>query len=154
MCVFTLTSALVAIFACLVVAHASTARLVFSMARDRNLPAVLATTTRRGVPAAATLAVGTVALLVGVGLVSQAPVVTGLVNFGALSSYVVLHATVIRYFFVRQRSRRWLIHLVVPVLGIALLLIALVQAKPLTQVIVVVWLAVGAVTLTVSRQAS
>ena len=39
--IFTVVNAFVAIFACLVVAHSSTAQLVFAMARDKVMPSVL-----------------------------------------------------------------------------------------------------------------
>ncbi|EGG26991.1 LOW QUALITY PROTEIN: amino acid permease [Cutibacterium modestum P08] len=47
---FTVVSAFVAIFACLVVAHSSTVRLIFVMARDKVMSPVLSHTNSKGVP--------------------------------------------------------------------------------------------------------
>ena len=141
--VFTLTNALVAIFACLVVAHASSARLVFAMARDKVMPAVLARTTRRGVPHLATLAVAALTLVVSVAFAGHAELITSLVTFGALSSYVVLHLAVVLGCFVRERSGRWLVHLVLPVLGAACLVVVLAATSPLARWVALGWLALG-----------
>lgn len=141
--VFTLTSAVLAIFACLVVAHASTARLLFAMARDRVLPEGLARTDRRGVPHVAVLVVAALSLVLGIALAGRSSLATSLVTFGALSSYVLLHVSVIVRCWVRERSGRWLRHLVVPVLGMLTLLTVLSQTETLTRTVGLGWLAVG-----------
>ncbi len=141
--VFTLTNAFVAIFACLVVAHSSTARLIFAMARDRVLPRPLARTTATGVPHVAVIAVAAVSLVLAVGFTNRAGLMTSLVTFGALSSYVVLHLAVINQRLLRERSRRLVIHLVVPGLGALTLLVALARTQPLTRTIGLAWLATG-----------
>lgn len=141
--VFTLTNAFVAIFACLVVAHSSTARLVFAMARDRVLPGPLARTTAKGVPHIAVVCVAVLSLGLAIGFANRAGLMTSLVTFGALSSYVVLHLAVINQHLVRERSGRFLVHLVVPVLGALTLLVALSRTQPMTRTIGLAWLAAG-----------
>lgn len=141
--VFTFTNAFVAIFSCLVVAHAASARLLFAMARDRLLPAALARTNRAGVPATATITVAAATLVLAVGFAGQAELMTSLVTFGALTSYVVLHIAVVSRFVVIERSRRWLVHLVVPIVGAAGLLLSLARTNDLTRTIGLVWLALG-----------
>lgn len=143
--VFTLTNALVAIFACLVVAHSSSARLVFAMARDGLLPRVLSRTTSRGVPHLATLAMAGLTLAISVGFAGHAELMTSLVTFGALSSYVLLHLAVILGVFGRERPRRWGVHLVVPVIGAGCLIAVLSTTAPLTRWVGLGWLAVGMV---------
>lgn len=141
--VFTLANALIAIFACLVVAHAASSRLLFAMARDRVLPGVLATTNRRGVPQAASLVIGGVALVVSTVFAEQAELMTSLVTFGALSSYVMLHAAVIARCLVTEGSRRWLRHLVAPVLGAAALVAVVARSTPITLIVGLSWLGLG-----------
>lgn len=141
--VFTLVNAFVAIFACLVVAHAATARLLFAMGRDGVLPRRLGHTSARGVPVAATLVVGTVALVVSVAFAGQASLMTSLVTFGALSSYVVLHAAVLASCLRGERSRRWWTHGAVPVLGVLTLCVALWQTPTLARTVGLTWLGLG-----------
>lgn len=141
--VFTLTNAFVAIFACLVVAHAATARLLFAMGRDGVLPAALGRTGRRGVPSLAVLVVGATSCIIAVAFASHAALMTSLVTFGALSSYVVLHGCVIYRCVVVERSRRWLTHLFVPVLGAASLVVVLSQTQSLARNVGCAWLALG-----------
>lgn len=143
--VFTLTNAFVAIFACLVVAHAASSRLVFAMARDGVLPEPLARTNARGVPHVATLTISAIALVVSVAFAEQAEQMTSLVTFGALSSYVLLHGSVLYRFLFVERSRRWLTHLVVPVAGILTLLVALARSNSTTLTVGLGWLALGLV---------
>ncbi len=141
--VFTFTNAFVAIFACLVVAHAASARLLFAMARDRLLPDVLATTNRTGVPVPATIAVASVTFVLAAAFAGEAELMTSLVTFGALTSYVLLHAAVVVRCVVTERSRRWITHLVVPVLGALGLVAALVRTSDLARTLGLAWLAVG-----------
>lgn len=141
--VFTLTNAFVAIFACLLVAHSSSARLVFAMARDGLLPRGLSATNARGVPRAATVAVAVISLALAISFAGHAELMTSLVTFGALSSYVVLHLAVLLRCGVKERSRRYLTHLVVPVLGIICLGVALWSAAPMARAVGIGWLVLG-----------
>lgn len=152
--VFTLTNALVAIFACLVVSHASSSRLVFAMARDHALPGFLARTTRRGVPHFATIAVALLTLAIAIGFASHAEMMTSLVTFGALTAYVILHVAVIHSCFLRERTGNWLVHLVSPILGAACLLVILSRTDTMTRWLGLGWLAFGMVVhaLMVSRR--
>ena len=141
--VFTFTNAFVAIFACLVVAHAASSRLLFAMARDGLLPKPLARTTSRGVPLWATVAVASVTLVLAVVFAGQAELMTSLVTFGALTSYVLLHIAVLIRCLRTERSKRFVTHGVVPVLGIAGLLLSLARTTELTLVVGLSWLTVG-----------
>src|SRR3712207_9414213 len=44
-----------------------------------------------------------------------------LVNFGALTAFLLLHVSVVVHYIVRMRSRDWWLHLAVPVIGFAIL---------------------------------
>ncbi|WP_028926046.1 APC family permease [Pseudonocardia acaciae] len=140
-------------FANSLVAQAATSRLLFAMARDRQLPAVLArVSSSRQVPVNATLLVAAVSLVLGLYLSSRddgIPLMTSLVNFGAMTAFLVLHVSVVVHFVIRSGSRDWLRHLVVPVLGFAILLYVVINAKVAAQVLGFVWLGVGVLVLLV-----
>jgi amino acid transporter len=138
-------------FANSLVAQAATSRLLYAMARDRQLPAFLARVhPRRQVPVNATLLVAAVSLVLGLYLTTREdgiPLMSTLVNFGAMSAFLVLHVSVVAHFVVRRRSRDWLRHLVCPLLGFAILLYVVINAKVAAQVLGFIWLGVGLVVL-------
>ena len=54
---------------------------------------------------------------------------TTLVNFGALTAFLLLHASVINHFVVRRRSRPWVRHVLVPVFGLAVIASVIINAN-------------------------
>jgi len=138
-------------FANSLVAQAATSRLLFAMARDRQLPGFLAKVhhTRR-VPVNATLAVAVVSLALGLYMNSRSDGITllsTLVNFGALTAFLLLHVSVVSHFVVRGKSRDYWRHLAVPVIGFGILLYVIINAQVAAQRLGFVWLAVGAAIL-------
>ncbi|WP_218938313.1 APC family permease [Modestobacter altitudinis] len=138
-------------FANSLVAQAATSRLLFAMARDRQLPSFLAKVhpTRR-VPINATLLVAAVSLVLGLYMNSRddgISLLSTLVNFGALSAFLLLHVAVVVHYVVRQKSRDWWRHLIVPVIGFAILAYVIYNAKVAAQELGFVWFGIGAVLL-------
>lgn len=138
-------------FANSLVAQAATSRLLFAMARDRQLPSFLAKVSpKHGVPVNATLAVAVVSLVLGLYMASRSDGITllsSLVNFGALTAFLVLHVSVIVHYVVRNGSRDWWRHLISPALGFLILAYVVVNAKVAAQTLGFVWLAIGVVVL-------
>lgn len=150
----TLTAVATAIawgFANSLVAQAATSRLLFAMARDRQLPAVLSRVHRaRRVPVNATLLVAAVSLVLGIAMSTRDDGITllsTLVNFGAMTAFLVLHVSVVVHFAVRQRSTDYWRHLAVPVIGFAILAFVVVNAQVAAQTLGFAWLLVGLVLL-------
>ncbi len=136
-------------FANSLVAQAATSRLLFAMARDRQLPGFLRKVhpTRR-VPVNATFLVAAVSLVLGLYMTTREDGITllsTLVNFGALSAFLLLHVSVVVHFVVRQKSRNWWLHLAVPVIGFAILAYVVYNAQVAAQELGFVWLVVGLV---------
>ena len=151
---FVLTAVATAIawgFANALVAQAATSRLLFSMARDRQLPAFLAKVhPHHRVPENATFLVAGVSIVFGIYFASRddgATLLTTLVNFGALTAFLLLHVSVIAHYFVRERSRDLWRHLVAPALGFLIIGYVIIQANVAAQRIGVAWLVLGAVVL-------
>ena len=133
-------------------AQAATARLLYSMARDGMLPRVLAhVNRRRQTPIRAILLTAAITLVLGVFMVDQLELLTSMVNFGALTGFLALHASVVIWFIGRQKSRRWISHLISPILGFAIVAYVLVNAQTNAKVAGLIWLGVGAVILIVIR---
>lgn len=148
----TLTAVATAIawgFANSLVAQAATSRLLFAMARDRQLPAFLRQVhpTRR-VPVNATLLVAVISLVLGLYMSSREDGITllsTLVNFGALSAFLLLHVSVVWHYIGRLKSRNYWLHLAVPVIGFAILAYVVYNAQVAAQELGFVWLVIGLV---------
>src|SRR6202521_4526547 len=83
-------------------AQAAVSRILFAMARDGKLPAFLAKVhPRYKTPYMSTLAVAVVSLLVGLLFADRVDDLTLIVNFGALTGFVLLHLSVINHYLIR-----------------------------------------------------
>lgn len=136
-----------------VAAQSATSRLLFSMARDRRLPRFLAhVNPKNQVPDRAILLIGALTLVLGLVFNSLGlDVIASLVNFGALTAFLLLHVSVVSYYGVRRRSSNVLLHWVVPIIGFAVIAYVLYSAGTEAQVGGLCWLAVGVVVLVVQR---
>jgi amino acid transporter len=127
-------------------AQAAVSRILFAMARDGKLPAVLAKIHHRyQTPYVSTLVVACVSLLVGLLFAARLDDLTRVVNFGALSGFVLLHLSVIHHFLIRQRSRAWLPHLVFPLLGLLIILYVLYEMDPAAKILGACWIGIGGI---------
>ncbi len=146
--VVAVTFALSAAIAGALVAQAATARLLFAMARDGQLPSVLAHVhPERRVPERAVLLVSAVSLVLGLFFVGQVGLLSSLVNFGALFSFLMLHVSVIVYFLFKRHGRRFVVHLLSPGIGFGIIAFVLVNADTNAKIGGLVWLAIGVVIL-------
>ena len=68
---------------------------------------------------------------------------SSLVNFGALFSFLMLHVAVVAYFMIRKRSRTFGLHLMSPVIGFVIIAYVLVNADVHAKVGGLIWLAIG-----------
>ena len=133
-------------FAGALVAQASTARLMFSMARDGKLPRFLAHVhPERKVPENAIFVVAAITLVLGIALVDRLELLTSMVSFGALLGFLLLHVSVVMHFIVRQKSRDWLRHLIAPMVGFAIVAYVLWNAEANAKTAGLVWVGVGCV---------
>lgn len=76
---------------------------------------------------------------------SKSAELTLLVNFGALVGFSVVNVTCIYYFLVRQNSRNYLAHLIMPLLGLSVTGFAFFSLDANALTLGCVWLAVGLV---------
>jgi amino acid transporter len=134
-------------FANSLVAQAATSRLLYAMARDRQLPSLLAKVhPRKGVPVNATFLVAVVSLVLGLYFNSRSDgisLLSTLVNFGALTAFLALHVSVVWHYVGRLGSRRWWTHLIAPALGFMILAYVLINAQLQAKWLGLVWFGVG-----------
>jgi len=137
-------------FANAMAAQAATSRLLYSMSRDKQLPSFLSKISSRKVPMAALLFVSAISLVLVLFFVGQIGLISSLVNFGALFGFCLLHLSVIGYSVVRQKSKNYLLHLVVPTLGFVIIAYVLFNADALAKIGGLVWLVLGAIVFVVN----
>jgi amino acid transporter len=125
-------------------AQAATSRLLFSMSRDGQLPAFLHRLNAKKVPQGAILFVSALTAVLVVFFAGQINLIASLVNFGALFGFLLLHLSVIVLYIVRRKSRNYLLHLVVPVIGFLIIGYVLLNAAPEAKIGGIVWLVLGA----------
>lgn len=125
-------------------AQAAVSRILFAMARDRKLPAVLAAVHPRfKTPYVSTLLVAGVSLLVGLFFARRIDDLSRVVNFGALTSFALLHVAVAYHHWVRQRTGAWFRHLICPLAGLGVILYVLYGMNPAAKILGGAWIALG-----------
>jgi amino acid transporter len=128
------------------VAQAAVSRVLFAMARDGKLPAVLAKIHPHfKTPYVSTLLVACVSLIVGVAFSTRLDDLSRIVNFGALTGFLLLHLSVINHFFIRQRSGDWLRHLLFPLAGFVVIAYVLLEMDMAAKIMGACWIACGVV---------
>jgi amino acid transporter len=125
-------------------AQAAVARILFAMARDGKLPAVLARVHPRfKTPHVSTLVVSGVSLVVGFVFANHIDDLTRVVNFGALTGFVLLHLSVINHFLVRRRGGDWLRHLLCPLIGMLIIAYVLFEMDRAAKLLGLAWISIG-----------
>ena len=66
-----------------------------------------------------------------------------MVNFGALTSFALLHLAVIHHYFVRQRTGAWARHLLCPLAGFGVILYVLYGMDHAAKLLGGSWIALG-----------
>lgn len=137
--------------------QAAAGRLLFAMARERRLPALLSKVDPgSGVPRVAILIAAVVTMVAAVWAARRddgLDHLVSVVDIGALTAFVLLHASVVGWFAVRRMEGppSWWRHVLVPVVGAGVLIAVIVEATSSAQVVGACWLAVGLVVLLAQR---
>lgn len=131
--------------------QAAAGRLLYAMARDRRLPGALSKTDS-GTPRVALLCAAVITMVAAVWAARRddgMDHLVSVVNVGALTAFVLLHASVVGWFAVRRQGGpvSWWRHVLVPVLGAAITIAVIVEAAGSAQVVGAIWLVVGLVVL-------
>lgn len=133
--------------------QAAAGRLLFAMARDRRLPGAMSKVDAgSGVPRRALLGAALVSLVAAVWAARRddgLDQLSSVVNVGALTAFGLLHASVTGWFWVRRAdgTPSVLRHLVVPLLGLAVVVAVVFEASAAAQAVGGAWLVVGLVVL-------
>ncbi|MEP7380342.1 MAG: APC family permease [Gemmatimonadota bacterium] len=134
--------------------QAAAARLLYGMAREGRLPASLAMVDpKHGVPrtALATVALLTLGCAVWAARRDDGlSVLVSIVDIGALTAFILLHASVVGYFVVRRRATSTAWHVALPVAGALVSGWVLIEASTLAQVVGAIWFGLGVIAFVLS----
>jgi amino acid transporter len=120
------------------------ARVVFAMGRDGQLPRAFARIhPRHHTPWVGMLVTAAISLAVALAMKQRLDDLASIVNFGALSGFLCLHVSVLARFAARERSHRWFLHWIVPILGIIVVLAVFLGMSALAVRVGLAWLAIG-----------
>lgn len=134
------------------VAQAAISRILFSMARDRKLPAFLAKVHPTfKTPYLSTVLIALISLVVTGFFASQIDKLSSLVNFGALSSFLFLHLSVMNYYLRKKHSKDYFRHLLLPFIGFLIIGYVWINLDPLSKKLGFIWLVIGVVYLIVLK---
>ena len=133
-----------------ITSQAAVSRLLFGMARDGKLPKVLAKVhPKHNTPYLSIYLVAVLSLLICYLFIDAVDTLTSLVNFGALSGFMLLHITVINHHWRRQRSGQVIRHLICPLIGFAIVAAIMYNMGVDAQKLGLIWIAAGLVYLAV-----
>src|SRR6202521_769594 len=126
-------------------AQAAVSRILFAMARDGKLPSILAKVHPRfKTPYVSTMAVAGISLAAGLLFAERIDDLARVVNFGALTGFVLLHLSVINHYFIRGRSGDWLRHLLCPLIGMLIIVYVLYEMDRTAKILGLGWMVIGA----------
>lgn len=129
-------------------AQLASSRLLYSMGRDGVIPRIFGKVhPKYQTPWVASLFLGIVTLCLALPLMDRMNDLAEFVNFGALSSFVMLNFATFLFFFVREGHRKtfgdWVKYLICPWIGIAILVYVFTGFQTATYIVGVCWLVVG-----------
>jgi len=127
-----------------ITSQAAVSRLLFGMARDGRLPRVLAKVhPKYSTPYVSIYMVAVLSMIICYFFIDTVDTLTSLVNFGALSGFILLHITVINYYWRRMKSRAIWRHLITPVLGFSITCTIMCNMGLEAQKLGCIWIVVG-----------
>ena len=129
-------------------AQMASSRLLYSMGRDGVIPRVFGKVHPKfQTPWFASIFLGAITLCLALPLQDYMGTLAGFVNFGALSSFILLNFAVFWFFFVKEKKRASfkdiLMYLICPFIGIAILGYVFTGFEWATYAVGVTWLVIG-----------
>ena len=120
------------------------ARILFAMGRDRQLPQSMARVhPKHGTPYIGMLVASAITLSMALIMRYRVDDMASLVNFGALSGFLLLHVSVLARFGVRASRGQLFSHVAVPLLGAAVVLAVMTGMSSLATTLGIAWLGAG-----------
>lgn len=126
------------------VAQAAISRVLYSMARDRKLPKFLSKVhPKYKTPYASTLLVAFISVVLGFVFIGGIDTLATLVNFGALSAFLLLNVSVFYHFIIKKKRSDYWNYFTLPLIGFIIIGFVWLNFATQTMVLGVSWLAIG-----------
>lgn len=126
------------------VAQAAISRVLYSMARDKKLPKFLAKVhPKYKTPYTSTLLVGGISIVLGYVFLGGIDTLASLVNFGALSAFLLLNIAVFYHFIIKKGSNDYWNFFTLPLIGFIIIGFVWVNFSTHTQLMGLIWLIIG-----------
>ncbi|HBC97166.1 MAG TPA: amino acid permease [Clostridium sp.] len=133
-------------FACALSFQTAVSRVLFSMSRDGLMPKAFSKVhPKLKTPYVATIFVAVIAIIVCSIFSNAIDVLSCLVNFGALTSFAILHIAVINYFVFKTKKYNFFQHIVLPTIGLIIVVYIWIHLASMSKIIGLAWLAIGVV---------
>jgi amino acid transporter len=125
-------------------AQAAVSRVLFSMGRDKNLPKVLAKVHKKyKTPYIAIIFIAILSAIIVIIYKNKIAELTSIVNFGALTSFLILHITVIVFFILKKHSKNIVKHLIFPSTGFLVIFYVWINLNSLAKIFGTIWAIIG-----------
>lgn len=132
-----------------IAAQAAVSRLLFGMSRDEQLPKILSKVSDKyKTPWVAIVIVAVITFPMAI--LMPLDVISSLVNFGALSAFLVLHITVVNHYIIRGNHRSAadiFNYLILPLVGFIIISFVWFGLDPAAKTMGFIWLGIGIVYL-------
>jgi Amino acid transporters len=130
------------------VAQTAISRILFSMSRDGFLPSPLAKIHPKfQTPYVTIIFIAALSLAITLFFQNGISGLSSIVNFGALTSFLVINFTVVYYFLYHKKSRDWFRHLVCPLIGFIIIAFVWYGLDANAKLFGFAWLAAGVLVL-------
>lgn len=127
-------------------AQLAVSRVLFSMSRDGNMPKMFKKIHHQfKTPYVATWFIGILSLIMTYLLSGEIELLSTLVNFGALSAFIMLHITVIYYYKLKEKSKSIFYHLLFPIIGLLVVFYVWINTSQTIKIYGTLWLIIGAI---------
>jgi Amino acid transporters len=126
------------------VAQTAISRILYSMSRDAFLPRALAKIhPKYQTPYIAILFIAVLSSMLTYVFTNNIPILSSIVNFGALTSFMIINFTVIYYFLYKKKSKKYIKHLLCPLCGIIVVGCVWSGLSEHAKVFGAIWIAAG-----------
>ncbi len=134
------------------VAQSAVSRILFAMSRDNLLPKCFAKVHHKyKTPVFSLFFIAVISMVSGIYFYDRVDDLTRLVNFGALTCFIVLHLSVIIFYVFKKRQYNVLLHILFPILGLAIISYVIYEMEWTAKLLGLSWLAIGIVYYLVLR---
>ncbi len=139
-------------FACALSFQTAVSRVLFSMSRDGLMPKMFSKVHPvYKTPYVATIFVAVIGVIVCSLFSHMIDILSCIVNFGALTSFAILHVAVISYFVFKIKKYNVLQHILLPSIGFIIIVYVWIHLADISKVIGCAWLFAGLVYYLVVR---